>query len=89
MKFKKITIETDGTSAGTKFIVDGEQVALIQRIDFSADVKSNYTTINVQVAKFKNGSLETKKLRVRDVKTEKFSMQDVVSTVPLSLERDA
>ena len=89
MKYKKITIETDGTSAGTRIFADGEQIGLIQRIDFSADVKMPFTTINVQVAKMRNGAIETKKLRVRDVKTEKFSMQDVVSTVPLSLERDA
>ena len=39
MKCKKITIETDGTTAGTKIFADGKQLGRVRRADFSAGDK--------------------------------------------------
>jgi hypothetical protein len=89
MKYKKIVIESDGTSAGTILTIDGNVISAVQRIDFSSDVNSVYCVMNIQVAKQRNGKIDIKKVRVRDAKTEKFNTQDLINSVPLSLERDA
>jgi len=88
MKYKKIVIESDGTSVNTKLFVDGEQMGFVQRIDFSADVNTLFNIINIQVAKQRNGKIDIKKVKVRDAKTEKFNIEEKINTVSLSLERD-
>lgn len=88
MQYKKIKIETDGTSAGTKIFIDGTQVKLVQRLDFSADVNDVFTQLNVQIGRTdSSGELKKKKIKVRDPKTEKFVDTFTVETEPLLLER--
>jgi hypothetical protein len=89
MKYKKLIIETDGTSIGTKIIVDGKQIGLVQRLDFSADVHDMFVTINAQVARTKNGVVVKKNIKVKNNKTEKFDTKEEVICEPLLLERDA
>ena len=88
MKYKKIIIQTDGTSMGTKVLIDGVQLEFVQRLDFSIDINTVYNMINIQVAKQKNGKIDFKRVKVRNAKTEKFDLQDKITSVPLSLERD-
>ncbi len=87
MKYSKITIETDGTSANTKLFIDGKQISLIQRLDFSADVKETFVHLGIQMCRMVNGHIKTKKVKVRDQKSEKFIEQDEAETQPLQLER--
>lgn len=88
MKYKKIKIESDGTSAGTKIFIDGKQISFVQRIVFSADTNEVFNVINIQVARRVNEQTKTKKVRVRDPKTEKFVEKTEIETEPLLLERD-
>lgn len=87
MKYKSIKIETNGTTAGTKIFIDDKQLERAQRIEFSADANELFTHINIQVARQENGVAKTKKVKVRDQKTEKFVEKDEIETEPLNLER--
>jgi hypothetical protein len=87
MKYEKITIETDGTSVGTKVFIDGEQVGLIQRVEFAADINEVFTHLNIQVGRKTNGVLKKKKVKVRDPKTEKYIEKEEIDSEPLMLER--
>jgi len=88
MKFKKLSIETDGTCANTIIKVDDEMLGRVQSIDFSADVKDNFAKIFIKVAKTDaQGHIKTKKARVRDPKTEKTIDSEEVVTEMLMLER--
>ncbi|MDD5650267.1 MAG: hypothetical protein PHF86_07625 [Candidatus Nanoarchaeia archaeon] len=84
MKYSKIIIETDGTSIGTKVLVDGKQLELVQNLDFSCNVDEVFARLNIQVA-CKNSV--SKKIKVRDLKTEKFVDKEKLSSIPLILER--
>ena len=88
MKYKKLTIETDGTSLGTKIFVNGEQLDLVQSIIFSANVEEKFALLNITVGRNENGRLKTKKIKYRDLKTEVFEEKIVVETEPLILERE-
>ena len=88
MKFKKLSIETDGTCANTVIKVDDEMLGRVQSIDFSADVKETFAKIFIKVAKKDaQGHIKTKKARVRDPKTEKTIDSEEVVTEMLMLER--
>jgi len=88
MKFKKLSIETDGTSAGTSFFVDGVKVEDLQRLEFSSDLNEIFSVMNVQVARKVSGKIKTKKVKVRDAKTQAFFERDEVETESLMLERN-
>lgn len=88
MKYKKIEIETNGTTAETKISIDGKQIGLIQRIEFSADVNESFVKLGVHVARTINGVVKTRKTKVRDNKTEMFVEKDEVQTELLNLERE-
>ena len=87
MKCQKLVIETDGTSKNTKIFVDGKQIGLVQRFEFSADVNNTFPVINIQVARTLKGVVKTNKTKVRDAKTEKFVEKEVIEAEPLVLER--
>lgn len=87
MKYSKITIETDGTSAGTRVFIDGQQIGGVQRLEFSADVDAVFAHINMQVTRKVNAVTQVKKIKVRDPKTEKFIEKEEIETEPLILER--
>jgi hypothetical protein len=87
LKYNRFTIETDGTSLGTKVFVDGEQIGLVQRLEFSADVNEIFAHLSVQVGRQVNGQLKKKKIKVRNSKTEAFEEKEEVMTEPLMLER--
>jgi hypothetical protein len=86
MKYEKIVIETDGTMSGTKLFIDDEKIEFIQRIEFSSDINFMFTNLNVQVAKIVNGNVKKKKIKVRDLKTEKFIDKVEIESVSLNLE---
>jgi len=88
IKYKKVTIETDGTSMGTRVFVDGKQIGLVQKIEFLADVNDVFVKLNLQVGCCVNGELKKKQAKVRDNKTEKFIDKEIIETEPLMLERD-
>lgn len=89
MKFKNITISSNGTTAGTKVTIDGKQIEKIQRLEFSGDVKNTFCIANIQIASTdKDGKIKTKKIKVRNEKTEKYEFQDEVCTEQLLLERE-
>lgn len=48
MKCKMLKIESNGTSAGTKISVDGKQLGLVQRIEFSAESDVPFARILVE-----------------------------------------
>lgn len=87
MKYKKIRIETDGTSTGTKIFIDDKQINEVQRLEFSADINNLFAHINVHVARKVNGAVQVKKIKVRDPQTEKFVDKQETETEPLMLER--
>jgi hypothetical protein len=87
MKYEKLSIETNGTTAGTKVCVDGEQLGLVQRIEFSANLDDVFPVINIEMARQVNGQIKTKKVKVRDNKTQKFVEKEVTETQHLILER--
>lgn len=87
MKYKKVTIETDGTSMGTKVFIDDKQIGYIQRVEFSAEVNDVFSHLSVQVGRIVNGELKKKKVKVRDPKTEAFIEKEEIVTEPLMLER--
>ena len=87
MKYKKLVIETNGTTAGTKITIDDQQIGQVQRIEFSADLNEVFPVISVQVPRKVNGIFKTKKVQVRDTSTQKFVMKDKVETESLVLER--
>jgi hypothetical protein len=72
---------------GTKVSIDGKQVGFVQHIDFSADVNEIFAHINVHVTRMVNGHMKTKKIKVRDPKTQKFVEKEEVEFEPLMLER--
>jgi len=88
MYYKKIVIETDGTSMGTKVFVDGVFIGKLQKFEFSADVKENFVVMNGLIARENSdGTVKTRKTKVRDQKTEKFHELQEIETEPLQLER--
>lgn len=89
MKYKKIKIETDGTSAGTKIFIDDKQIGRVQRIEFSADINEAFARIDIQSARMYNGNVKTKKVKVRDEKSQKFIDKEKVETEQLVLKRNA
>jgi len=86
MKCQKLVIETDGTTANTKVFVDGVQVGLLQRIEFSADVRDKFVKLNAIVAKQIDGNIKVRKVKIRDFNTEKFVETDMPVTEPLLIE---
>lgn len=88
MKYKKINIETDGTSAGTKVFIDKKQIDYVQNIDFSADVNEVFARINIQMGYSVDGELKFKNKKVRDEKTQKFIEKREVKASQLILERE-
>jgi hypothetical protein len=87
MKYEKLSIETNGTTAGTKVCVDGQQLGLVQRIEFLANLNEIFPIINIEVARQISGHIKTKKVKVRDDKTQKFVEKEVAETEHLYLER--
>jgi hypothetical protein len=81
-------IENDGTSAGTKMFVDGKEVEGVQRLELSSDLNEIFSVMNVQIARKVNGKIKTKKVKIRDVKTQAFFERDEVETESLMLERN-
>ena len=89
MKFKKLSIETDGRTQNTVIKVDGVQLGCVQSIEFSADVKDMFAKMLIKVAKKDaDGNIKKKKARVRDPKTEKTIDSEEVVMEMLLLERD-
>lgn len=88
IKYKKIVIDTDGTSMGTRVFVDGKQIGLVQKIEFLADVNDVFVKLNLQVGRCINGEIKKKQAKIRDNKTEKFIDKEIIETEPLMLERD-
>jgi len=88
MKYKKITIETDGTTKNTKIFIDGKQIGFVQRIELLAEANENYVFINVAVGKVVNNQLKTKRVKVRNIRTERIEEKDEVQTETLILERN-
>jgi len=87
MKCKSFTLETDGTSSGTKIFVDGKQIGLVQKFEFSADVEENFVKISLQQGvALSDGSVKTKKQKVRDEKTQKFEEKEVAVTEAILIE---
>jgi len=61
MKCKKMTIETDGTTAGTIVKIDGKKLDLVQRVGFEAEIKDTFARIFVEQIKTKaDGKVVTK-----------------------------
>jgi hypothetical protein len=88
MKYEKIKIETDGTTAGTIVHIDGERIIHLQNLEFSVDCKDDFTRLSIQVARTdNNGKLKTKKVKIRDQKTQRFVDSTEVETETLLLER--
>ena len=87
MRCKKLTIETDGTTEGTKIKVDGETLPSVQRFEFFADASETYSKVLVEKSMINgDGKPKTRKVRVRNLGTEKFESKDVVVTEPLPIE---
>jgi hypothetical protein len=87
MKYKKITVETDGTTANTKIFIDDKQVGMLQHFDISADVNDVFVNMNAKVARMVNGKPKIKKIKVRDSKTLKFVEKEMMELEPIFLER--
>ena len=87
MKCKMLTIETDGTSAKTKILVDGVPLARISSIELEATQNQSSVRILVQQSRMrKDGTIETRTMKVRDEKTQKFVEKIVDETDPVLLE---
>ncbi len=86
-KVKKLVIETDGTTAGTKIKINGEILPSIQRMEFSADASETYPKILLEKAMLDgSGKPKMRKVSLRDNKTEKFKDSSVVVTEPFAIE---
>ena len=89
MKCKKLVIETNGTSAGTKIFVDDKQLSCVTRFEFSADVDKMFSTIFIEKSKLDtDGNPIVKPVKIRDPKTEKFVDGTKVQTETLAIEFD-
>jgi hypothetical protein len=87
MKCKKLVIETNGTSTGTKILVDGKQLESVRRIEFIGNVEDQFINILIESAKTdSNGHISTKKINIRDKISQKFIAGDKIITEPLLLE---
>jgi len=87
MKCQKLVIETDGTSKNTKIFVDGSQIRLVQRFEFTADTKEQFVKVGmVQAVTGNDGKLQTKTAKIRDEKTQKFVDAEKVVTSSLLIE---
>lgn len=87
MNYKKIVIETDGTSMGTKIFIDDVQVGLVQSVEFSADVDTVFAHLSVKVCRKVRGEVKKKTMKVRDQKTEKFVDKEEIETETMLLVR--
>lgn len=87
MRCKTLTIKTDGTSANTQIIVDGEVFGKVQRVEFLVNVNDQFVNVLIEIAKTDSeGKALTKKIKIRDPKTQKFIDGEKVITEPISLE---
>ena len=87
MKCKTLIIESNGTSAGTKIMIDGQQVGRVQKFEFSADVTNQFVKIEMQQARMSpDGHIKTRKQKVRDEKTQKFEEKEVAVTEAILVE---
>lgn len=83
MKCKKLTIETDGTTAGTKIYADGKQVGFIQRFEFTVEMDDLFPKIQMMQV-IQGGKIKTRK--IRDEKTQKFIEKQVPETTSVLVE---
>lgn len=87
MECKKLKIETNGTTVGTKVYVDGKQIGRIHRIVLSADVDSKFVTLSIEKQRTDaSGKTITTKTRVRDESSQKFVEVEKIAVEPLQLE---
>ena len=86
MKCKKMTIETDGTTANTKIMVDGRQLSLIRNIEFSASLEDTFIKVLVQKAVEYEGGFKKRKLKLRDEETQKLVEKEEIVTEPILIE---
>ena len=89
MKCKTLEIKTNGTVAGTKFLIDGKQIENIQNVEFEAD-NETFPRISIRQTRFdKTGKPIERILKIRDEKTLKFIDKKTVETDPIVLEFEA
>ena len=86
MKCKKLTIETDGTTANTLVSVDGKAIGMIARLKFSADSRDRFINLNIEKVRLKDGKFVLKKKKIRNEKTQKFEEIEVAETESLIIE---
>ena len=82
MKCKKFMIESNGTSAGTKIWVDDMQLGRINSITFDANLRESF--VRIQLDEFIPG--RSKKIKIRDEKTQKFVEKEIAATQPILIE---
>jgi hypothetical protein len=86
MNCKKLVIETNGTTAGTFILVDGEKIGRIQRLEFSADLNSPFIKVSMEQTRVgADGKAIVKKQKIRDEKTQKFEDREIVATEAISI----
>jgi hypothetical protein len=86
MKCKTLEIKTDGTITGTKVFIDGEQLSLLNKIEFETDGYSLPRILIQKVRLDRDGKPIERILKVRDEKTLKFIEKKTVETDPIVLE---
>jgi hypothetical protein len=82
MKCKKLTIETDGTTNRTIIKVDGEQLGLVQRIEFSSEMHDQFARIHIEKAVWDEN---TKKIMTKNVAGKEKSVIEILN---LEFERE-
>jgi hypothetical protein len=87
MKCKELVITSNGTTVGTKILVDGKQIGLVQRIELTADISDKFVKLQVYTAaKDAQGKVKSKTVKVRDSATQKFVEQYVPVYAPIIVE---
>jgi len=87
MRCKKLVIETDGTTEGTKIKVNGETLGSVQRVEFFADASDTYPKVLIEKSLLDGDNKpKMRKVQVRNLGTEKFENSMVPITEPLPIE---
>lgn len=89
MKIKKLTIETNGKRENTKVLIDGKVFkGKVTSLLFEADQDNEFVRIQMMVAKEKDGTVITKKMKVRDDKSSKMVDRNVIVSEAMTIEFD-
>lgn len=87
MQCNQLVIKTDGTTANTQVLIDGKQMGELQRVELSADIEDRFLTVQLyKAAKNYEGAIKTRKVQVRDSKTQKFITVDQAVREVMPLE---